>query len=54
MPPEDTAILMGMSVREIYRRLEIGDIHFTELFMGHLLICLNSVTEMPETDLVRR
>jgi uncharacterized OB-fold protein len=53
MPPEDAAIRMGMSVRAIYRRLEIGDIHFTELPKGSLLICLNSVIEIHETDLVR-
>jgi hypothetical protein len=48
MPPEDAAIVTGVSAREIYRRLEIGGIHFTELSMGNLLICLNSVTELHE------
>ena len=50
LPPENAAILTGMSTREIYRQLEIGAIHFTELSIGNLLICLNSVTELPETE----
>jgi hypothetical protein len=41
--PEQAAILTGISAREIYRRLEIGRIHFIETSMGSLLICLNSV-----------
>jgi hypothetical protein len=36
-------MLAGVSAREIYRRVEIGRIHFTELSMGSLLICLNSI-----------
>jgi hypothetical protein len=60
MAPEDAAILMGVSAREIYRRLEVGHIHFTELARGELLICLNSVVQKAPaeelihlTDLVR-
>jgi hypothetical protein len=53
MPAEDAAVLMGISAREIYRRLEIGNIHFTELSMGTLLICVHSMTDTHETDLVR-
>ena len=43
LPPEDVAILMGVSAREIYRRVEIGDVHFTELSGSTLLICLSSI-----------
>jgi hypothetical protein len=43
MPPEDVALLTGVSAREIYRRVEVGVIHFTELAKGGLLVCLNSV-----------
>jgi hypothetical protein len=60
MPPEDAALLTGVSAREIYRRLEVGHIHFTELARGGLLICLNSVVHkvpaeelIPLTDLIR-
>ena len=53
MAPEDVSTLIRISAREIYRRLEIGEIHFTELPKGSLLICLNSVIEIQETDLVR-
>ena len=52
LSPEDAAILMGVSAREIYRRLEVGHIHFTELPKGSLLICLNWGLR-PEDDLVR-
>lgn len=43
LPPEDVVLLTGMSAREIYRGVELGDIHFMELTKGDLLICLNSV-----------
>jgi hypothetical protein len=43
MPPEDAALLTGVSAREIYRGVEIGSIHFTELAGGGLLICLTSI-----------
>ena len=45
LSPEDTAILTGLSVRDLYREAEIGRIHFKEFSNGSLLICLNSVSE---------
>ena len=41
--PEGAAVLTGVSRREIYRRVEIGEFHFTEFSSGTLLICLNSI-----------
>lgn len=45
LPPEDVAILTGISTRQIYQRLEIGQVHFIELSKGSLLICMNSIAE---------
>jgi hypothetical protein len=47
MSPEEAAIVTGVSAREIYRGVEIGDIHFTELSKKRLLICLNSIVRQP-------
>lgn len=41
--PEEAAALAGVSTREIYRRVESGDLHFTEINMGSLFICRNSI-----------
>lgn len=49
MPPEDAAIVMGVTAREIYRRLEVGQVHFTESIRGCLLICMNSVSQGPDS-----
>ena len=43
VPPDDAADFAGLNAREIYRRVEIGHIHFAELSDGSLLVCLNSI-----------
>lgn len=43
LPPEEAAYLAGVSAREIYRRVEVGRVHFAELSRGSLLVCLNSI-----------
>lgn len=40
---DDAANLAGVSAREIYRRVEIGQIHFAELSNGSLMVCVNSI-----------
>jgi hypothetical protein len=35
--------LTGASSREIHRRLEGGELHFTETTEGFVLMCLNSL-----------
>ncbi|MDQ3181235.1 MAG: hypothetical protein M3Q33_12015 [Acidobacteriota bacterium] len=40
--PEIAAVLLNISTRTIYRRIEAGAIHFSEHSDGSLLICLNS------------
>ncbi len=43
--PEEAALLAGVSSRTIYRRVETGQLHFTETQQGLLLICVNSLDE---------
>jgi hypothetical protein len=43
VPPDDAAMVAGVNAREIYRRVEIGHIHFAEFSDGSLLVCLNSI-----------
>jgi hypothetical protein len=35
--------LIGASSREIHRRLEAGQVHFTETPEGFVLVCMNSL-----------
>jgi hypothetical protein len=41
--PELAATILGVKVREIYRRIERGRFHFVENQYGLLVICLNSL-----------
>jgi hypothetical protein len=43
---EEAAVLSGSSVREIYRRVEAGQIHFSESGDGLLLICRRSLAAL--------
>ena len=40
---DEAMALTGASSREIYRRLEAGDVHFTETPEGFVLTCMNSL-----------
>lgn len=40
--PEDAAILSGVSLRMVYRRLRAGEMHFREMPDGSLMICSES------------
>jgi hypothetical protein len=40
---EEAARFFGISVRDIFRRVEAGTVHFTELPGDGLLVCLNSI-----------
>lgn len=42
---DNAALLSGMSSRSVYRHVESGEVHFTELAGGLLLICLDSLFE---------
>jgi hypothetical protein len=43
--PEIAAELLGISPREVYRRVEGGSIHFIEIEGGKLLICCRQAGE---------
>lgn len=40
---EAAAVLSNVDTRAIYRRIEAGAIHFTEMSEGIVLVCLNSL-----------
>jgi len=41
--PEDAAIATGLNVREVYRRIEAGEVHFVETRDGAPLVCIKSL-----------
>lgn len=41
--PDEAAVLVATSLREIYRLIEKGALHFVEPDRGSVLICLNSL-----------
>lgn len=41
--PEHAAIISNTDTRSLYRRIEGGEVHFTESTDGPALICLNSL-----------
>ncbi len=43
--PEHAAIISNTDTRSIYRRIEVGEVHFTESTDGPALVCLNSLFE---------
>ena len=42
MTPGQAALLTGISSREVYQRVETGEVHFAETSEGLLMICLDS------------
>lgn len=45
LEPRDAAAISGLSARAVFRRVESGQLHFTETPDGALLICLDSLLE---------
>ena len=41
--PERAAEMLMTNARAIYRRVEMGDVHFAEAVAGELLICVDSL-----------
>lgn len=41
--PQQASNVTGLSLREIYRRVESGRLHFIETKQGQLFICTNSI-----------
>jgi len=44
LPPEEAAALAGVSVRTLFRRMESGQVHFTESQGGQIYVCAGSVS----------
>ncbi len=45
LPPEEAAALSGVSLRTLYRRLESGELHFSETPRGQVYICARSISQ---------
>ena len=43
--PDEAGSLAGVSVREVYRWVEAGRVHFIETSEGRLFICANSLCQ---------
>lgn len=43
LTPEEAASLSGLSVRDVYRLVETGAIHFQEAPDGRMFVCLDSI-----------
>ena len=41
--PEHAALISNTDTRSLYRRIEEGEVHFTESTDGPALVCLNSL-----------
>lgn len=50
---EDTASLLSMTRREVYRAVETGDVHFIETADGLLFICIESLLSFCSNSSVR-
>jgi len=47
---EQAAVVLGQSVRAIYRQVEQGRLHFTETAEGRIRLCFNSVLKAAEAS----
>ena len=43
LTPDQAALIANVSSRTIYRRVEAGEMHYTETAEGFLLVCANSL-----------
>ncbi len=43
--PGQAALISGLSSRDVYHRVEVGAVHFTETVEGLLLVCLDSLLD---------
>ena len=48
LTPETAAAITGVGTRAIYRRVESGELHFTEIRDGLLLVCERSLIARPD------
>jgi excisionase family DNA binding protein len=45
LTPDQAAAIANVSSRTIYRRVDAGEMHYTETAEGFLLVCPNSIRE---------
>lgn len=53
LSPEAAAVLFGVPLRWVYRRIESGELHFHETGEGSVLVCrssLKSIVQSPAED----
>ena len=50
LTPDQFVALNGLSLRELFRRIEAGVVHFSESSNGSLLICPDSTNSNTEID----
>ena len=50
LTPDQFVALNGLSLRELFRRIESGAVHFIESTNGSLLICPESMNSTVEID----
>ena len=50
LTPNQFVALNGLSLRELFRRIEAGAVHFSECTNGSLLICPDSINSNAEFD----
>lgn len=51
--PEEAAVLAGIPVRQIYRGVESGLIHYLEVEDTTLLICLHSISTTETATIIK-
>lgn len=51
---DNAALLSGTSARNVYRQVESGQVHFTEMTGGLLLICLDSLFERAKDGIIEK
>lgn len=54
LTPEGAAALLSVSVRELYRAIEAGGLHFRERADGAVAICVESLKEVRSIALGNR
>ena len=47
LTPDEAATIAHSTTRDIYRRVEAGDVHSDETLEGALRVCVNSLGKTP-------
>lgn len=52
LAPEAIVELMPLAIRRIYRQIEAGEIHFTEISEKQVLVCVKSLMQTIEKEIL--